>query len=73
MAEFLVRVQYWPVSDEETLARVAGDLGSGHLSMARQRLRGLVGSHPQRLDLREQLAELYRREGLLGRRVAGRT
>lgn len=56
--------------EEETLARVAADLELGRLSMARQRLRGLVGSQPQRLDLREQLADLYRREGLLGQ--AGR-
>jgi hypothetical protein len=32
--------------------------------MARQRLRGLVGTYPHRLDLREQLAELYRRDGI---------
>jgi hypothetical protein len=38
--------------------------------MARQRLRGLVGSNPQRLDLREKLAELYRRDGFVSQ--AGR-
>jgi hypothetical protein len=31
--------------------------------MALQRLRGLVGSMPNRLDLRERLAELYRLNG----------
>ncbi|MFN8074487.1 MAG: DUF6584 family protein [Kineosporiaceae bacterium] len=34
------------------------------------RLRGLVGTYPQRLDLRERLAELYRAEGDLAQ--AGR-
>ena len=52
------------------MRRVQEDVAAGRLSMARQRLRGLVGSYPQRLDLREQLAELYRREGILSQ--AGR-
>jgi hypothetical protein len=52
------------------MRRVEEDVAAGRLSMARQRLRGLVGSYPQRLDLREQLADLYRREGILSQ--AGR-
>ncbi len=58
------------VGEQETLARVRDDLAAGRVAMARQRLRGLVGSYPQRLDLREQLAELYRRDGILSQ--AGR-
>lgn len=54
---------HWRVSEDETLARVRADLELGRTSMARQRLRGLVGSNPQRLDLREKLAELYRLDG----------
>ena len=54
----------WRVTEQETLMRVREDIAAGRLSLARQRLRGLVGSYPQRLDLREQLAELYRREGI---------
>jgi hypothetical protein len=58
------------VTVEATLQRVEEDLAAGHLSLARQRLRGLVGSYPQRLDLREQLADLYRRDGVVSQ--AGR-
>jgi hypothetical protein len=50
--------------------RVQEDVAAGRLSMARQRLRGLIGSYLQRLGLREQLAELYRRDDLLSQ--AGR-
>ena len=46
------------------------DLGEGRLALARQRLRGLVGSLPFRLDLRMLRTELYRREGGLAQ--AGR-
>lgn len=52
------------VGEKETLQRVHEDLEAGRVTMARQRLRGLVGSYPQRLDLREQLADLYRRDGI---------
>ncbi|MDC5698264.1 hypothetical protein OO014_13450 [Intrasporangium calvum] len=58
------------MSEQETLARVHDDLAAGRVALARQRLRGLVGSYPQRLDLREELAELYRRDGVLSQ--AGR-
>lgn len=58
------------MSEKETLARVAEDLAAGRRPLARQRLRGLVGALPQRLDLREQLAELYRADGDLAQ--AGR-
>lgn len=53
------------MSEQETLARVRDDLAAGRVDLARQRLRGFGGSYPQRLDLREQLAELYRRDGIL--------
>lgn len=52
------------VAEDETLARVREDLAVGRSALARQRLRGLVGTSPHRLDLREQLAELYRRDGV---------
>lgn len=58
------------MGEQDTLRRVQEDLEAGRVVMARQRLRGLVGSFPQRLDLREQLAELYRRDGILSQ--AGR-
>jgi hypothetical protein len=48
---------------DRTLARVDDDVAAGRYSQARQRLRGLVGSFPQRLDLRERLAAVYRLEG----------
>jgi hypothetical protein len=51
------------VAVEKTLNRVAVDLAAGRVPMARQRLRGLVGSMPTRLDLRQRLAEVYRLEG----------
>ncbi|HET9655283.1 MAG TPA: DUF6584 family protein [Kineosporiaceae bacterium] len=43
---------------EQTLVKVEADLAAGDVPMARQRLQGLVGSFPQRLDLRERPAEL---------------
>jgi hypothetical protein len=58
------------VGEHETLARVREDIDAGRVALARQRLRGLVGSYPQRLDLREQLAELYRQDGIVSQ--AGR-
>jgi hypothetical protein len=48
---------------DRTLARVDDDVAAGRTSLARQRLRGLVGSFPERLDLRERLAAVYRLEG----------
>jgi hypothetical protein len=51
------------VGVEQTLQRVDEDWEAGRRTLARQRLRGLVASFPQRLDLRERLAELYRAEG----------
>lgn len=55
---------------ERTLRAVEQDLAAGRVALARQRLRGLVGSLPLRLDLRERLAEVYRAEGDLAQ--AGR-
>ena len=54
----------------ETLARVDELVASGDLAGARARLRDLVLSAPQRLDLLERLAALYRLEG--NRAQAGR-
>jgi len=45
---------------EQTLARVEAELARGDTAMAKQRLRGLIGSYPHRLDLRERLARVYR-------------
>jgi len=58
---------------EVTLHRAAEELTRGDLASvlrARQRLAGLVGTYPNRLDLRDKLAAVYR---LLGNTVqAGR-
>ncbi|SDL47907.1 hypothetical protein SAMN04488074_111116 [Lentzea albidocapillata subsp. violacea] len=48
---------------ELTLHKAAEELHRGDLASvlrARQRVAGLVGTYPQRLDLRERLAEVYR-------------
>lgn len=58
------------MAENETQHRIAEDLAAGNVAMARQRLRGLVGSYPDRQDLRLQLADLYRQEGHAGQ--AGR-
>lgn len=47
-----------------TLARAEADLAVGRLTLARQRVRGLVASFPTDLELRERLAALYRAEGV---------
>lgn len=48
---------------ERTLERVDALLAGGDLAGARVRLRSLVAHAPRRLDVRERLAEVYRREG----------
>jgi hypothetical protein len=48
---------------EITLSKVDADLAAGDLAMACRRLRGLVASFPDRLDLRERLAHIYRLRG----------
>lgn len=55
---------------ERTLGRVEQDLAAGRRDLARERLRGLCGSFPHRIDLRERLGLLYRAEGELAQ--AGR-
>ncbi|SER52267.1 hypothetical protein SAMN05216188_112101 [Lentzea xinjiangensis] len=48
---------------ELTLRKAADELRHGDLASvlrARQRVAGLVGTYPHRLDLRERLAEVYR-------------
>ncbi|MEU8764628.1 DUF6584 family protein [Streptomyces sp. NPDC048659] len=51
------------MSTQETLTRIDADLAAGRVPMARQRLRGLVGSFPADLALRRRLAEVYRLYG----------
>ena len=48
---------------DRTLDRVHDDLAVGQVGRARQRLRGLIASFPDRLELRTMLAETYREEG----------
>ncbi|MFD9060756.1 DUF6584 family protein [Kitasatospora purpeofusca] len=48
---------------ETTLVRVDTDLRAGRIPVARQRLRGLVGSYPADLTVRRRLAEVYRLYG----------
>ncbi len=43
--------------------RVANDLAKGHTHPAKQRLHSLIAAHPTDLDLRRQLAEVYRQTG----------
>ncbi|MFI6096772.1 DUF6584 family protein [Lentzea sp. NPDC051213] len=48
---------------ELTLHKAADEMNRGDLAnvlRARQRIAGLVGTYPHRLDLRERLAEVYR-------------
>lgn len=43
--------------------RVANDLAKGHTHPAKQRLHSLIAAHPTDLDLRRQLADVYRQTG----------
>ncbi len=43
--------------------KVANDLANGHTHPAKQRLHSLITAHPNDLDLRRQLAEVYRQTG----------
>lgn len=43
--------------------RVANDLAKGHTHPAKQRLHSLIAEHPTDLDLRRQLADVYRQTG----------
>lgn len=45
------------------MERVANDLAKGHTHPAKQRLHSLIAAHPNDLDLRRQLAEIYRQTG----------
>ena len=45
------------------MARIQRDLAAGHVALARKRLRDPVHANPTRLDLREQLAAMYREIG----------
>lgn len=45
------------------MERVANDLAKGHTHPAKQRLHSLVAAHPTDLDLRRQLADVYRQTG----------
>ncbi|SKC62774.1 DUF6584 family protein [Krasilnikoviella flava] len=46
-----------------TLHRVETELERGQVLPALQRLRSLVRSHPERLDVRSRLADVYRSQG----------
>ncbi|MFD4234930.1 DUF6584 family protein [Streptomyces sp. NPDC058542] len=46
-----------------TLARVDADLAAGRIPVARQRLRGLVSSHPHEPEPRRRLAAVHRLYG----------
>jgi len=48
---------------DRTLARARQELAEGQTGRARQRLRGLVASFPERLELRSLLAATYRTDG----------
>jgi hypothetical protein len=48
---------------EQTLARVDDDLAHGRVLPALNRLRGVARSAPERLDVRERLAAVYRSQG----------
>jgi hypothetical protein len=50
---------------DQTLARVRGELAAGQTGRARQRLRGLIATFPERLEFRSMLAATYRDEGAL--------
>jgi hypothetical protein len=52
-----------PMPLRDTLARIDADLAAGRVPVARQRLRGLVSSFPNDLNLRRRLAETYRLYG----------
>src|SRR6476619_4815365 len=45
------------------MERVANDLAKGHTHPAKQRLHSLITAHPNDLDLRRQLADVYRKTG----------
>ncbi len=45
------------------MERVANDLAKGHTHPAKQRLHSLIAAHPTDLDLRRQLADVYRSTG----------
>jgi hypothetical protein len=45
------------------MERVANDLAKGHTHPAKQRLHSLIAAHPTDLDLRRQLADVYRQTG----------
>ncbi|MER8046653.1 DUF6584 family protein [Streptomyces sp. NPDC094032] len=51
------------MTSHDTLARIDADLAAGRVPMARQRLRGLIGSFPDDLALRRRLGEVYRLYG----------
>ena len=62
--------QHVAVPVDDTLARIRQELAAGRTGAARQRLRGLIASFPERLEFRSMLADTYRAEGELGQ--AGR-
>jgi hypothetical protein len=53
------------VAKADVLARVKRDLAAGHTYLATQRLRTLVASHPDDLEIYRLLAAVYRQTGNL--------
>jgi hypothetical protein len=53
------------VAKADVLARVKQDLAAGHTYLATQRLRTLVASHPDDLEIYRLLAAVYRQTGNL--------
>jgi len=51
------------VPADRTLTRARAELAAGDVATARQRLRGLLGTYPSRLDVRSALALAYRAAG----------
>jgi hypothetical protein len=53
------------VAKADVLARVKRDLAAGHTYLATQRLRTLIASHPDDLEIYRLLASVYRQTGNL--------
>ena len=47
------------MSLEESLKRVERDVAAGDYGRARDRLHGLIGAYPERMDLRRRLGDVY--------------
>lgn len=54
------------VGELDVQERIRRDLAAGDTHLACQRLRGLINTYPQRLDLRDQLGQLSRQQANSG-------